>query len=573
MNQTQENGMSQGAYLERLLQEQHQQYQQNIQQQFQDDKNGNENVNKNGGINVNNNQSVGIGRPVGSPLFYFGNSVTKSPAMAISNSMGIGINQQQQQQQQHHQHQQNRMMTFLQERQQQQFFLANSIVGGPSDLSSNLGISGLSTNVGLDSRGGSGIGSGISSSAWIDGLSSGGLGTGMVANTGGSLYSTEQDLLLSSQRYPTLGGSMGGNRLTTNGGGNGSFGDVPLTSALGRLPQFSLPHQTLASSQPSLNAHQKPKLKSIADILLAKQAEAVFLQAAQSHLPRTIRLPCSARGMKADHNSTNSYFDVPVNARHGQHLLCSHIVCRAAGVKFRYCFYCKKPVTKQNFRSRHLHANLDPNHKKKEEKVADRKKRKSKDKVETKKSMDIDTSKSTSNKKIFINTSEENFKRPVTDDDEKDSIESLVTLPINNSEKEGCCDGTEYCLERPSKICKLSNSDEGKLCRRQNRWEELLDERPSDDQEAIHSWTGKILSVSNPEMNSSKLGTPDKLELQKQQQQDFHLNDLSLEGLTANWNFMLDRRPKGNNNSSSVTNWLSQALELSDKYKKIKKLK
>ena len=28
-------------------------------------------------------------------------------------------------------------------------------------------------------------------------------------------------------------------------------------------------------------------------------------------------------------------------------------------MKFRYCFFCKKPVTKQNFRSRHLHANLD----------------------------------------------------------------------------------------------------------------------------------------------------------------------------------------------------------------------
>ena len=42
--------------------------------------------------------------------------------------------------------------------------------------------------------------------------------------------------------------------------------------------------------------------------------------------------------------------------------MCSHPTCRSAGVKFRYCLYCKKPVTKQNFRSRHLHADLDPNH-------------------------------------------------------------------------------------------------------------------------------------------------------------------------------------------------------------------
>lgn len=43
---------------------------------------------------------------------------------------------------------------------------------------------------------------------------------------------------------------------------------------------------------------------------------------------------------------------------HGLHLLCSHPSCRSVGVKFRYCYYCKKPVTKQNFRSRHLHADL-----------------------------------------------------------------------------------------------------------------------------------------------------------------------------------------------------------------------
>lgn len=70
------------------------------------------------------------------------------------------------------------------------------------------------------------------------------------------------------------------------------------------------------------------------------------------------QIPCLARGMATDHNSMTAYFEIAIDVTHGQHLYCSHPVCRAAGVKFRYCLYCKKPVTKQNFRSRHLHADV-----------------------------------------------------------------------------------------------------------------------------------------------------------------------------------------------------------------------
>lgn len=296
MNQPQETGLTQEAYLERLLQQQRQQqYQQKFQQQFPGERSGHENFSDTLDINVNNNEGIFMGRSSGNVSFASGNNGTKSPPMAISNSMGIGINQQQQQQQ-------NRMMTFLQERQQQQQFMTGSMVGGPSDLSPNLGISGLSSNVGLDSRvGNSGIGSGISSSAWMDGF-----GTGSMGNSNASIYSTEQDLFLGSQRFPSLGGSIGGNRLNMNGEGTGSYADSHLSSLLGGLPQFCLPHQTLPSAQASLNAQQKNNRKSFTDILLAKQAQAALLQAAQAHLPRTIRLPCGARGMKADHNSSVS---------------------------------------------------------------------------------------------------------------------------------------------------------------------------------------------------------------------------------------------------------------------------
>ena len=42
--------------------------------------------------------------------------------------------------------------------------------------------------------------------------------------------------------------------------------------------------------------------------------------------------------------------------KHGTELLCSYFTCRNAGIKFRYCVYCKLPVAKRNFAKRHKHA-------------------------------------------------------------------------------------------------------------------------------------------------------------------------------------------------------------------------
>ncbi len=35
--------------------------------------------------------------------------------------------------------------------------------------------------------------------------------------------------------------------------------------------------------------------------------------------------------------------------------MCSYFACRNAGIKFRYCVYCKLPVAKRNFAKRHRH--------------------------------------------------------------------------------------------------------------------------------------------------------------------------------------------------------------------------
>lgn len=430
MDQTHDNSLSQGSYLERMLEQQYQQ----IFQQRQGDRNGSEMINNSAETHFINNESLSIGLPPTSLSYPSGNNSNNSPATTTSNTMGIAINHQ-------HQHQQNRMMTLLQER-QQQHLMTNSIIGESTDFSSNLGISGLSANVGLDSRAcnSNGIGSSVSSNVWVDGLSSGAYGTGTISSSGSSFYSTEQDFLLSSHRLPSLTNSMVGNRTQANARSNGTFGDGSLASVLGGLPRFCLP-----TGQASFHSHQKSPRKSFTDVLLAKQAQAALLQAAQARAPRTIRLPCGARGMKADHNSSTAYFDVPENARHGQHLLCSHSVCRSAGVKFRYCFYCRKPVTKQNFRSRHLHANLDPNNKNKDEKEVDKKKKQNQVKSgKREKATSKEGRSSAPTGAVARNRSVQNYNTVVLNDNEKDPVESLSDLPVDNGS------------ERPSKTRKFN---------------------------------------------------------------------------------------------------------------------
>ena len=121
-------------------------------------------------------------------------------------------------------------------------------------------------------------------------------------------------------------------------------------------------------------------------------------------------------------------------------------------MKFRYCAYCKKPVTKQNFRSRHLHANLDPNNKKKKnEKESDGKRKKSNGKVEAKKKNESTKRKTMNVEKMSNTSSGENLKKFVTDEDDKDSIESIGALPTSG--------GAGKNEERPSKTRKLSISD------------------------------------------------------------------------------------------------------------------
>ena len=179
--------------------------------------------------------------------------------------------------------------------------------------------------------------------------------------------------------------------------------------------------------------------------------------------------------------------------------------------------------------------------------------------VEPEENKDIKSSKRTTKKPSITPLEENSLKRSTN--------AVFPPLPIFKNEKEGCCSSTEECLDRPSKISKLLDSNvEPRRC----RWIELLEERPSDDLEAIHCWTGKVLSVSNPVMDTSIWSSKELLLKRNQQDQIFDLDNASSQGLSGRWNSLLDERPKGDNDKSSVTKWLIRALEVSDTYKRVK---
>lgn len=67
------------------------------------------------------------------------------------------------------------------------------------------------------------------------------------------------------------------------------------------------------------------------------------------------RMPCKARGVPGEHVASNAYIDIPVDAKHGTLLSCSHPSCRHSGRLFRFCSVCQVPVAKRNFARRHAH--------------------------------------------------------------------------------------------------------------------------------------------------------------------------------------------------------------------------
>jgi len=74
------------------------------------------------------------------------------------------------------------------------------------------------------------------------------------------------------------------------------------------------------------------------------------------HKPNNIIAPCPAMGMPFDHNYKTANFSISDKTGHGDELVCSYFDCQKVGIKFRYCGFCKLPVSKRNFSKFHSHS-------------------------------------------------------------------------------------------------------------------------------------------------------------------------------------------------------------------------
>lgn len=261
------------------------------------------------------------------------------------------------------------------------------------------------------------------------------------------------------------------------------------------------------------------------------------------------RVPCHARGMSTDHNALVSYWhrewnflnrkqinsllplsqtaflEIPNDAVHGLHLLCSHPTCRGVGVKFRYCYFCKKPVTKQNFRSRHLHADLAEKEKNKKSAAQPMMPPLPPNSTET---MCFPTSappspplalQQPSNPTLFVGNSEVNISP-------RSNLQSLIDAANANQ-------------KRPR--------EESTMSSQQRLWAALLRERPSNVM-SIPAWLSKVISTSA----HTNTRPPSPLPLST--------SSLDKE---SRWNKLLMERPDGTEDEGQLNAWLVQVLEVS----------
>ena len=184
-------------------------------------------------------------------------------------------------------------------------------------------------------------------------------------------------------------------------------------------------------------------------------------------------------------------------------------------MKFRYCYYCKKPVTKQNFRSRHLHADL--------QKL---------DEVDGKV-----TSVKRNNKSSSVRIKA----------DKPDGVADQV--PVSERPPK---------TDRPSKKPRLSTATTPAepmpaTADRCQRWSSLLTKRPRKLSE-MNGWLSEVIAVSDPmtgdgsEENTSVdcAGSPGAPPTQQSQ-----------------WDKLLERRPGVSGSHRSCTDWMVDVLKLS----------
>mmetsp|Transcript_65972 Transcript_65972/g.184405 ORF Transcript_65972/g.184405 Transcript_65972/m.184405 type:complete len:532 (-) Transcript_65972:27-1622(-) len=204
-------------------------------------------------------------------------------------------------------------------------------------------------------------------------------------------------------------------------------------------------------------------------------------------------VPCRARAMPPEHNSTSAVFEIARDVRHGENLLCSFPQCRNEGVKFAYCLVCGIPVAKRNFRQRHEHGGGMA--------ISKGKERKSQPHSNgNNHASAVDASQLPSRRR-------HQHERPRSQDGDA----PRNPFEQRDSEQGGGQRSDEAPMknlvfqrrtgQNPETIVDSSNDDE---VDRQRRWTELLRRRPLDTEgDEMSKWLLAVLEISDPGGNSS----------------------------------------------------------------------
>jgi hypothetical protein len=219
--------------------------------------------------------------------------------------------------------------------------------------------------------------------------------------------------------------------------------------------------------------------------------------------------------MPMDHNPLTAYFVINKGIQHGEDVVCSHPACRNAGVKFRYCSFCKAPVAKRNFRRRHNHGGDNSTS--------------GSDDLDDE-SAKISTVSATSSRRLISASEEEpEAKRAKMISSEDDDVDTTTDSSKSSTENGGKPntkgqlkvgpkltaapetapknDASTVAGEADSSTATIKASGKSISQERRQEWAKLLEERPiTNDAETMSKWIDKILKVSDANRQAKPLG-------------------------------------------------------------------
>lgn len=206
-----------------------------------------------------------------------------------------------------------------------------------------------------------------------------------------------------------------------------------------------------------------------------------------------------------------AYFVISNGIQHGNDVVCSHPACRNAGVKFRYCSFCKAPVAKRNFRRRHNHggdtSTLESDDENTKVSTAD---------AVTSRRLISKCEGEPEPKRAKLITSEDDNVDATTDsskssaDNGRKSFASKSQVKKEATEASSTIEVQATTGELGSSPDTIKSSGRNLSQERRDEWAKLLDERPlTNDAESMSAWIAKILKASDPAGQASVLSHGD----------------------------------------------------------------